>query len=142
MREIKFRAFHKVQEGMKIVDIIDIKNRIVTPAEDDSFDGTFKGRDKFEFGDVELMQYTGLFDANLKEIYEGDIVATKRAGLIGTHLHITEARGEVMFGDCNFYIKQTDGIDPLENYSVGFENVVTEIEIIGNIYENPELLED
>jgi len=143
MREIKFRLW-------------DLKNKYMFSNDNEelllNIDGSnlwghnihyYDGTDLLEIDDFEIMQYTGLKDSNGVEIYEGDIVATKRTGLNGTHIYITEAIGEVMFGDCNFYILQTDDvIDPLENYSVGFENVLTEIITIGNVYENSNLLEE
>ena len=72
-----------------------------------------------------LMQFTGLKDKNGKEIYEGDIVCGMR-GVIGV---------------CEFYhgrfaIKYFEGI----RLTFIYENK-DDVEIIGNIYENPELLE-
>jgi hypothetical protein len=64
---------------------------------------------------LELMQYTGLKDKNGKEIYEGDIV--KRFYEDGEPIGLLE----IKIPDC-FYGERK------------------EMEIIGNIYENPELL--
>ena len=71
-------------------------------------------------------QFTGLKDKNGKEIYEGDVVeAIRYDGLVVT--------GVVGFRDCSFVI------------STGYQTIYTwmdyQIEIIGNIHENPELLE-
>ena len=72
-----------------------------------------------------IMQSTGLFDKNGKEIFEGDIV--KCSGLLGT-IESFKAMWICSFVKYNNYQK------------VGF--FAQEIEVVGNIYENPELLED
>ena len=72
-----------------------------------------------------VMQYTGLKDKNGKEIYEGDIVKFKR--IDGTY-----NIGEIQYNDCSFDI---DGCWTLAYF------VKKGIEVIGNIYENQELLE-
>lgn len=67
--------------------------------------------------DLELMQYTGLKDKNGVEIYEGDILG--------------RAHQVVYFDDGKFCM-------------MGGEEwgwIDTSLEVIGNIYENPELLE-
>lgn len=78
--------------------------------------------------DIILMRYTGLKDKNDKEIYEGDI------------LKIAE------YGNC---VVETDGgccyqIDSAEMgcYSLCDIATIETLEVIGNIYENPELIEE
>ncbi len=84
----------------------------------------------------ELMQFTGMTDKNVKEIYEGDIVK------IGSHYEgdhlIREYVGEVCFMDCGFVLfKDKKYKEELDNNCFN-ERVV----VIGNIYENPELLNE
>lgn len=68
----------------------------------------------------ELMQFTGLKDKNGKEIYEGDLVA-----------HNASAKPiDVEFIDGTF--------EPFSKSDFGWTSTLCEI--IGNIYENPELL--
>ena len=77
---------------------------------------------------IVLMQSTGLHDKNGKEIFEKDILGTKD-GLLNGFVEYREDLG--MF------------VNTLIRYN-NFErlcNVVSDREIIGNIYENPELLE-
>ena len=74
--------------------------------------------------DIHLMQSTGLKDKNGVEIFEGDVV--KCNGLLGT-IESFKAMWICSFMKYNNYQK------------VGF--FAQEIEVVGNIYENPELLE-
>lgn len=73
-----------------------------------------------------LMQYTGLKDKNGKEIYEGDILST--GNLESGHRIV-----EVYFKDGCFYTKD----ESFKKWRVAGWRTT---EIIGNIYENPELL--
>lgn len=83
-------------------------------------------KDWLHFDDYEcIMQSTGLKDKNGKEIFEGDVV--KCNGLLGT-IESFKAMWICSFMKYNNYQK------------VGF--FAQEIEVVGNIYENPELLED
>ena len=76
-----------------------------------------------------LMQYTGLHDKNGKEIYEGDIVLITRPCIL--------EKGEVKFINGCFAIKSKDTL--LMLYQCEINNF--KLEIIGNIYDNPDLLE-
>lgn len=125
MREIKFRAWDNVQEVMLSVENIDFRNDLITFNEDDN-----SLTDTFEM--ITLMQYTGMKDKNGKEIYEGDIVGS---------LHM---RAEVIFEDGSFRFKWLDKITKrVRKYNEPmFKNTNIVFEVIGNIYENKELLED
>lgn len=74
---------------------------------------------------VELMQFTGLQDKNGKDIYEGDIV---------NQLYLRNY-GEL--GDKSREIVQVK-FQPTSGYNIW----PNDVEVIGNIYESPELLED
>jgi len=83
--------------------------------------------------DHELMQYTGLHDKNGKEIYEGDIV---RATANGNRKYQIVWQG---YGLGNWWIAdiQRDNLIPNK-----IPINLNAIEVIGNIYENEELLND
>ena len=75
-----------------------------------------------------LMQYTGLKDKNGKEIYEGDIV---RHPIYSKNLSIIWHDGKYV----SMFVASYDGKHGLETIAL------TVCEVIGNIYENPELCE-
>lgn len=88
------------------------------------------------------MQYIGLKDKNEKEIYEGDIVEWKTQEFSGKNYDVIRAIeyiGEVR------YIAPHYEIFPGTNFYCEYEDYAlfdwNELEIIGNIYENPEFLE-
>ena len=122
MREIKFRAWLKEERKMVNVETLFIGiNRLCF--------GNSKTEDLFfrDFEEVELMQYTELTDKNGKEIYEGDIY----------HVGDKNIRYLVVWFDSGFEGKQLRST----SYA-GLESWAKDIEILGNIYENPELLEN
>lgn len=128
MREIKFRAY-------AVEDLIDsqwIENGYgVTKIK--YTDGTSSVHILTSYGDYQVVedsvgQYTGLKDRNKREIYEGDIVQFTDNYNTDIPPHI----GVVKFNNASFYI--TDGV-----YSC-YRWIDINVEIIGNIYENPELI--
>ena len=123
-REIKFRAWHKdLKKMFKIGQITLEKGTWNFEPNDRDFIGmSIPYQPSFV-----LMQYTGLKDKNGKEIYEGDIVKS--------YYYIDTPNGEQE----RFNQKVINYNDVLCEYKINaFEN----LEVIGNIYENPELLEE
>lgn len=83
---------------------------------------------------AEFMQYTGLNDKNSKEIYEGDIVNWDKWD--GHNLEKEKLKIIWIREEAGFYgigINDKTRIISLINSRVG-------LEVIGNIYENPELI--
>ena len=113
MRKIKFRAW--IKEDKEMVEVYNI-NFVESTINDNLFG----------FDDVILMQYTGLKDKNGKEIYEGDIVKNVINGSI--------LRVEFGTWGITFINGEGQSVFPKNNGKL-------ELEVIGNIYENPELLE-
>lgn len=119
-REIKFRAWQKWHEYMFTPDYIDFINGNIIIGEHD-------GDSRYE--DIPLMQYTGLKDKNGKEIYEGDILkpTIENENKLGK---IVWLENRSAFG-IHWFLQL--GVGDIE-YCVN--NM--KMEIIGNIYENPE----
>lgn len=121
MRAIRFRAWDNETEKMYRVEVINFSGRPTVYLQ-------YNPIIKKPLDDVVLMQYTGLKDKHGKEIYEGDVITPLI--LNGTITH-----GLVGFLYGSFVARQ-----------IGAEGMFTEIsslskcEIIGNIYENPDLL--
>lgn len=123
---LKFRAWLK-QYNVMVDDVSDLT----------FFEGNLKfigrrtvGGVSFQYSveEIELMQSTGLFDKNGKEIFEGDILGTKDGLLNG----IIEYRE-----DLGMFVNSLLRYDNFERLC----NVASDREIIGNVYENPGLLE-
>lgn len=96
-----------------------------------------KNKDRFV-----LMQSTGVKDKNGVEIYIGDIVRGVRPNL-DNEAETVETIGQVVEDCCEVVIEDENGTyDPFENYfAIVYQKGKAEIEVIGNIYENPELME-
>ena len=86
--------------------------------------------------DIHLMQLTGLRDKNGKEIFEGDIVQFEDCYTETDFLYVNT--GIVEWSQGSFTITNRDSVEMGDLLDGEFLDVT----IIGNIYENPELLED
>lgn len=140
MREIKFRVLHKPT------------NTIFVQLEDSPCFGKFEGdravsiEDVFfyEKQDFEIMQYTGLKDKNGKEIYEGDIDSDDHNNL--SVICYIEKYGAYCAVPLELYLHEDYENEVVYEYGYDcyFHNCTPEkyLNIIGNIYENPELLEE
>jgi len=136
-REIKFRAWDKLTNRMSdnftLFDIYAGRDESTIPDKDNM---TFYFGDN-ELYDIIIMQYTGLKDKNGKEIYEGDILKNTK-----NHNQLVEVYWEgcvvddvkwIQWGGWGFRKVKSD-----KNFLYAIYD--GEIEVIGNIYENPELL--
>ena len=135
MREIKFRAWDKVCREMFYNSELANGDMMVI-----CLDGEIQlsDDDTYKPDDFILMQYTGLKDKNGKEIYEGDILRLWRStGKNG------EPRGEYYkpfpVEYCELWT-QFVVVDKANKAQMGIWQAFGAFEVIGNIYENPELL--
>ena len=121
-REIKFRAFIKSLKWIVPVEMIDFSSRTV---EVDLSDGN-GDTSEYGFDEIELMQFTGLKDENGREIWESDTVL---AG--GIHYEVYQhPSGDWQAGGLSIW--EQSGEYSEEN----------EWEVVGNVFDNPELMEN
>ena len=123
MREIKFRAWDTwttIDEDMPTA-MVEETHRVMIKLNGIVYNS--------EYGDdqptrYKIMQFTGLKDRLGAEVYDGDIITDGHGN-----------NGVVLFNECEcqFIINMGDGID--------FQLIGDWCEVIGNIYQNPELLE-
>ena len=151
MREVKFRAWDKEfnimcgsDDIMWFDEFITSLGKVVELREEHSYVGS-----SFHFDDVSrkrvLMQYTGLKDKNGVEIYEGDIVSgdSYEATMLkhwGADVEVSAERYLIKYHDASFKIFDSKG-NRLAVLNHHVSSKVEKLEVIGNIYENPELLE-
>jgi uncharacterized phage protein (TIGR01671 family) len=151
MREIKFRAWDKYKSKMHYltdskteiefdssVSFIPVMWECVVYDENGKIQEFFGSHERHDYDDYNwnfdetgnvLMQYTGLKDINGKEIYEGDILNMTYHGSVS--IVKPEIKGVVGFERCSFIIEEN-------GLSLG--KIGRSLEVIGNIYMNPELL--
>lgn len=125
-REIKFRVWHKERAKWLNMDEVYITNNKAFFFDDNGACGDpeccgEKECYMSEYNDVDIVQFTGLKDKGGKEIYEGDII----------EWDCTPMREDKKTVNCIVEITPENGVLP---------NINTTSRIIGNIYENPELI--
>ncbi|MDK7308183.1 YopX family protein [Streptococcus oralis] len=125
----RYRMWNRITSQLHLVDGLYFDDKEAEYVDDDNV------LRFVSFKNVELMQSTGLVDKNGKEIFEGDILACKTDDeVINLNIFWDEEHALFMF-ESKKYNEQEPLAELVENNTYPFE-------IIGNIYENPELLED
>lgn len=146
MREIKFRAWDLTEKVMLTSkDMYDIGNPF-TEIHVANGDQDYRVNDDKETEFIP-MQFTGLHDKNGKEIYEGDVIRLSEG-----HPHWISKNMKVVFYQGSFCIEIIGHdyhfdtptafityFDACENHDLP-EPYTQYIEVIGNVYENPDLL--
>lgn len=122
----KLRAWDKQDERMSYGEVEYFDDSI-----NYRFDHFCTGADE----DVEFMQSTGLKDKNGVEIYEGDVINYRnsfRNPMTGSGSLSINRDFKIIFENGEFKAK---------GFDIRLKNILSYSEVIGNIYENPELLE-
>ena len=118
----RYRAWDKRNNKMRVVEVINFNRG--------EFESIGYGITSLRGADeIELMQSTGLKDKNGKEIFEGDILTSQNYPVKG----VVEFRT-----DLGLWVHYLKGY----NYFEYLGNVAGSKEIIGNIYENQEILKE
>lgn len=113
MREIKFRLYNKLNQKLYDVDILEIPELLLN------------------WSNIIFCQYTGLKDKNGIEVYEGDIIKWECIGRRKKQNGISK----IIWQNAGFEIDGSDFGYEGEDL-ISWENLT----VIGNIYENSELL--
>ncbi|WP_420326518.1 YopX family protein [Levilactobacillus brevis] len=125
----KFRVWDETQHKMLQVDCIEFIDGKAYWVEASPADGNVQGGNDGPVGDnsqLKLEQYTGLKDANGKEIYEGDIVKS-------SYKYAQPKISQVIMEDGNSYIL---GEDLATGNEMLVSDHINEIEVIGNVRTN------
>ncbi|PDY91457.1 YopX family protein [Bacillus toyonensis] len=136
MREIKYKAY--VKELNLVLPVLSIQfdfKKVEVPATYSKHIDT----EYFNFEQVELIQYTGLKDSKGNEIYEGDILESI-SGTVGNPEAKVQSIYEVVLDDRNSYSFGTRRKGRTHISSPIYRSATKYYKVIGNIYENPELL--
>lgn len=140
MREIKFRAWDKKDKKMYKVahmsNLLTVGQYVTVRKNEDG--AIIKIERDLEEDEYSLMQYTGINDKNGKEIYEGDVLLYLNPFIVKGKLdHIENIKNVVEWDSI------LAGFGPFCHYDSDCQEYypIDKCEVIGNIYENPELLE-
>lgn len=121
----KFRAWDKELQTMLDVSLIDLKKGVLVGEHWEFGETNF-----MSFDEIVIMQTTGLLDKNGKEIFEGDIVKMAKD----------------VYSEPTYYkvVRHFGGAYRLESKQHGCELWLRHADcvVVGNIYENPKLLQE
>lgn len=137
-RIIKFRAWFKEEKEMRDVAMLRWENdRLCRIA------GYWKGTKDNGWTDydpaedkIELMQFTDLYDRTGKEIYEGDILV---ADMYIRNKWTEGVKLKVVYYSSGIATQSSFRFER-DNGSWEYEALLNDTEVIGNIYENPNLI--
>ena len=129
MEEIKFRAWDKINGKTRPIVSIDFLNKTVNLLNE--YTNEIYARD---FVDIKIMQYTGLNDEESNEIYNGYII---EGGYLNPLLNEFISKKYIVVYDAGSFTGKLIGHSPYGDTWLHF----IKGKVIGNIYENPELLE-
>lgn len=132
MRDIKFRAWDKTRNNFTWGN----SNLILTLGGLKMWQFAMNAPEPVNQDDFILMQFTGLKDKDGKEIYEGDIVRYANSMESGTG--VIEPFFETANLHCRWYKQKTSS--PSIFTSIDYLGCPQELEVIGNIYENGDLI--
>ena len=131
MREILFRGKRTINGDWVYGDFVHGNERKSLRDSIFVYDSGTQSFNDYEINPPTLGQYTGLTDKNGKRIFEGDIVKTDKFSEPNKQYII---KYDLQFGA---FIGQ----DRYNVYFVTFDGDSGEFEVIGNVHDNPELLE-
>lgn len=150
-RETKFRAWLKKEKKMVEVKTLHLGTRKIIYGYSEN--SQCYGNKSCSFDDVRLMQYIGIKDKNNKKVYEGDFVRSydyENKECINWVEFNEKCQSFVVSNEKCYYplLDSSDRIydcaDVNEEFNdniCDFEYQTNDYEVIGNIYDNPELLE-
>ena len=131
MREIKFRAWDETIRTMIPVTDLNLESKYLIGKIGNRFVSA-------KFDEVKLLEYHGSKDSHGKDVCEGDILEAVFELLDGEMKTVRDI-GVVMKKDYAFQVKTFEGhYEPLHEWA----QLSVELKVIGNIYENPELLKE
>ena len=135
MREIRFKAWDSENEIFGEVDEVHGDFEFIKDGDRVRSDLNLQVILNRDFPEIIALQFTGLYDKNGKHIYEGDIIRSPRDrsyhfGEVGKIIYLEDKAGFLVEGKWSRNQYQ-DALDC---------DIAIESEIIGNVYQNPELL--
>lgn len=133
-REIKFRAWDGGQMHYNVDICSDgfVYNYDLSILSEEAFIGSYRWDSPAK--QIEIMQYTGLKDKNGKEIYEGDILEVTLRPERGPEFKTRRIVEHLIYQDDEYSYW-------ISGFNIDHDRDGVDSEIIGNIYENPELCE-